>query len=96
MNDLDHFKKRENKKEVELRRKREKETEEKELQKVRKEVFRATGSIYIEPFASRSPLAFCENSENSKGSKDKGEEILERLRRYATIKKGLEETQRDL
>jgi hypothetical protein len=31
MNDLDHFKKRENKKEVELRRKREKETEEKEL-----------------------------------------------------------------
>jgi hypothetical protein len=40
------------------RKKEKKEVEERELQRVRKEVFRATKVIYIEPFASRPPPTF--------------------------------------
>jgi hypothetical protein len=35
------------------------------LQKVREEVVRAVGAIYIEPLASRPPPAFHESSESS-------------------------------
>jgi hypothetical protein len=44
---------------------KEKEREETNLQKIRDEVFRAIGAIYIEPFASRPPHAFQESSESS-------------------------------
>jgi hypothetical protein len=40
------------------------------LQRVRNKVFRTTGTICIEPLASRSPPAFHENSESSGESKD--------------------------
>jgi hypothetical protein len=39
-----------------LKREGKKITKEKKLQKVREEVFRATGATYIKPLASRPPL----------------------------------------
>jgi hypothetical protein len=61
MNALDELRERANKREVELRRKREKkESKERKLQRVRKEVFRLTGALYIELLASRSPPTFHE------------------------------------
>jgi hypothetical protein len=40
------------------REKEDKKAKERELQKVREEAFRTIRTIYIEPFASRSPLVF--------------------------------------
>jgi hypothetical protein len=44
---------------------KEKEREERKLQKIRDEVFRAIGAIYIEPFASRPPPTIQESSRSS-------------------------------
>ncbi len=53
------MKKRASKREAELKRKKEKkDAYERELQRVRKEAFRATRIIYIEPLASRLPPVF--------------------------------------
>jgi len=40
------------------RKKEKKEVKERKLQRVKEEVFRAIGIIYIEPLASRLPLVF--------------------------------------
>jgi hypothetical protein len=62
MSVLDQLREKASKREVKLRRKKaKKEIEERELQKVRKEILRAIGTIYIESFASKPPLAFHEN-----------------------------------
>ncbi len=64
-----------------MRRKREKKkTKERELQRVRKEVFRVIRTIYIEPLALRPPLEFLESSESFGESKDVEQEILETLK----------------
>ncbi len=72
-----------------MRREREKKkTKEIKLQRVRKEVLRATGTIHIELLASRSPLAFHENNESSRERKD----VEKTLRRSTIVGEGLEGT----
>jgi hypothetical protein len=59
MNALDQLKMRVSKREAKLKRqKEEKEGEERGLQRVKKEAFRATVVIYIEPLALRPPPVF--------------------------------------
>ncbi len=65
MSALDQLKERTNKRVAKLRKERKmKKGNEKELQKVRKEVFKTIKAIYIEPLASRAPPTFCESSES--------------------------------
>jgi len=76
-----------------LRREREKKkTKERKLQRVRKEVLRATKTIYIELLASRSPPAFHQNNESFGESKD----VEKALRHSTIVGEGLEETLKDL
>lgn len=82
--------------EVELRREKErKETNERELQRATKEVYKTIRVIYIELLASRSPPTFHERNENFREGRDVEEEIFETLRCVAPMG-GLEETLREL
>ncbi len=73
--------------------KRKKEREEKKLQRIKKEVFRAIKAIYIEPFASRlTAPTFQESSKNSREEKNIEREILEALQHVVTMGERLEET----
>ncbi len=64
-----------------MRRKKEKKnTKERELQRVRNEVFKVIKTIYIEPLALRPPFEFLESSESFGESKDVEQEILETLK----------------
>ncbi len=65
MSALDQLRERINKRVAELRKERKKKKgNEKELQKVREEVFKTIRAIYIEPLASRAPPAFRESNES--------------------------------
>ncbi len=66
------------------------------MQRVKEEVFRAIGAIYIKPFISKLPLAFCENSENYGKIIDVEQKILKALRLATIMREGLEESLRDL
>jgi len=77
MSALNQLREKVNKREVKLRRKKEKkEIEERKLQKVRKEILRAIGTIYIEPLASKPPLAFHDNNESFGKSRYIGQEFF--------------------
>jgi len=92
MNALDQLKMRVSKREAKLKRqKEEKEGEERGLQRVKKEAFRATVVIYIEPLALRPPPVFWKSSGSSREELDIEQEIFEALK-CATIMGGLEET----
>ncbi len=62
------------------------------MQRVREEAFRATRAIYIEPFASRSPLESQKKSESYGEEKDVESEIFDALKHVIIVGKGLEET----
>jgi hypothetical protein len=66
MSALDQLRKRAGKREAKLKRKKKKDVEERELQKVKEEAFEATETIYIKPLASRLPPIFQESSEGRK------------------------------
>jgi hypothetical protein len=55
------------------------------LQRVREEVFRAIGAIYIEPLASRAPLACRESSESFGEGRDVEQKKFEALRHVAIV-----------
>jgi hypothetical protein len=76
-----------------LRRKR-KEEEERELHRVRKDVFRAIKAIYIEPCTSRPTSR--ELNESFGEEKDVERESFEALRRVTITRERLEKTLRDL
>ncbi len=62
------------------RQRKDKEGEEREMQKVREEVFRATRVIYIEPpLVSKPPLVFRKNSESYGEERDVKHENFEAL-----------------
>ncbi len=93
MNALDQLRERASKREAKLKRqKEEKEGEERELQKVRKEAFRATSEIYIESLASRSLLVFRKNSASFREERDIRQEIFETLKHVGIVGEGLEVT----
>jgi len=62
------------------------------LQRDRKQDFKATEAIYIEPLASRLPFAFCESNESSRKGKYIEQEIFESLKHVAIVGRGLEGT----
>jgi hypothetical protein len=61
------------------------------LQRVRKEAFRITSAIYIEPLASMSPPVFPKSSESFGEERDVKQEIFEALKRVTTVG-GLQKT----
>jgi hypothetical protein len=66
MNALDQLRERVNKQKNKVwKQRKEKERDERKLQKIRDEVFRAIGAIFIEPFASRPPPTIQESSGSS-------------------------------
>ncbi len=69
-----------------------KKRKEKKLQRIRKEVFRTTKAIYIEPLASRPPPTFQKSSKNSREEKNIEGKILEALQHAPTMGEGLEKT----
>lgn len=80
-----------------MRKKREKkQTKERKLQRVRKEVFRATKVIYIEPFASRPPPTFWKSSESFGQGKNIEQKNFEVLKCATTMGERLEKTLKDL
>jgi hypothetical protein len=93
MSALNQLKNRANKREEILRKqKKEKEGEERELQRVKKEDPRTTSVIYIEPLASRPPPIFQENSESYGEERDVEHEIFEALKCVAIVEEGFEKT----
>ncbi len=92
MSALDQLRKKASKREVELKRERkEKEVEERKLQRVKEEAFRTTGAIYIEPLASRLLPIFQESSESYGEERNIKRENFETLKFDITVG-GLEET----
>jgi hypothetical protein len=59
------------------------------LQKLKEETFRTTGTIYIEPLATRPPPIFCENFRKEKNIEPKS---FEAFKRVIIVGEGLEET----
>ncbi len=60
------------------------------MQKVKEEAFRAIGVIYIEPFASRLPPVFWDNSESYGEERDVKHESFEALKHVAIVGEGFE------
>jgi hypothetical protein len=62
------------------------------LQRIRKEAFKTTKTIYTEPFTSRSALVFWESSESYGEERNIEHEIFEAFKRAAIAREGFEKT----
>jgi hypothetical protein len=88
MSALDELRTRTNKRKVELRKQiKEKKKEVREPQKIKEEVLKTIGTFYIEPLASRPPLAFQENNKSFGEEINIGRRILTTLQCVAIVGK---------